>query len=362
MKKIELGPEGDACHILVGRGILRGTGKLLTDMGVSESCAVVTNPTVNGIYGGTLAESLEAAGIRGCILEMPDSETSKSLAEAERLCSTLSKMGLGRDACIVGLGGGVVGDMAGFVAATYLRGVVLAQVPTTLLAQADSAIGGKSAVNIAGGKNLVGAFHQPLAVISDVDVLHTLPERDFVSGLAEVAKYGIACDGRFFSWLGRNSSALGRRDAAALEAAVAKCSSIKAGIVRRDERDTGERLVLNFGHTLGHALEAAAGYGTLRHGEAVAIGMLFAARLSVDADLMAESELDRISALLRTFGLPEALPRGTDIDAVLGFMEADKKKARGKIRFVLPAAIGRVTVSDEIGRDQVRNTLGRMAA
>lgn len=332
------------CRILVGRGLLGDLGTLVSEKG--QRFAVITNPTVNSLYGKQVLDSLEKQGHAHVLYEIPDSEASKSLDAATELYGKLSEDGFDRDSCIIGLGGGVVGDLAGFVAATYMRGIDIIQVPTTLLAQVDSAIGGKTGLNLPGGKNLVGAFHQPVMVISDVSVLSTLPDRDYISGLAEVLKYGIAADPEVFELLESDIDRINRRDERLLEKTVARCSRIKAGIVEEDERDRGKRLLLNYGHTLGHALEAATGYGTYRHGEAVAIGMLFAARVSGKKGLLKAKELKRITELVEALELPSQAEDRLERENLIGLMKGDKKSRAGKVHMVLPTGIGTAVISE----------------
>jgi 3-dehydroquinate synthase len=346
MEQISLDLDGKKCRILVGHDILGNTGKLILENTTATRFAIITNASVNSLYGKQITQSLEASGLNCDIFEIPDSETSKSLDEARKLYSELAEKNFDRDSCIIGLGGGVVSDLAGFVAATYMRGIGLIHMPTTLLAQVDSAIGGKTGVNIPQGKNLVGAFHQPMLVISDVMTLETLPEQDFRSGCAEIVKYGMAADAEFFSSLEKNAGKVLQKDWKTLEKTVATCSAIKSRIVEQDERDRGKRLVLNYGHTLGHALEAATGYGEFRHGEAIAIGMIFAARVSVQSGLMAAKDLGRLCTLVTAFGLPVHIGKDVETGKLLGFMKTDKKRKGGKTRMVLPTRIGEVVVSD----------------
>ena len=359
METVSLELEGKTCKIHVGSKMLAGAGALISENNPSSRFAIITNPTVNSLFGKEVSGSLAEAGLEHSIIEVPDSESSKSLEVANGIYSRLSDAGFDRDSCVIGLGGGVVGDLAGFVAATYMRGIRLVQIPTTLLAQADSAIGGKSGVNMPQGKNLVGAFHQPSMVISDVATLITLPDRDYRSGLAEVLKYGMILDEGFFGDLERDSDIILRRDGESLERVVARCSRLKASIVEQDERERGKRLLLNFGHTLGHALEAASGYG-YRHGEAVALGMLFAASVSVDSGTLAQRDLDRLAELISRFCLPTRIGREVDPGEVLAFMGSDKKRSGGRLRLVLPTRVGCGIVSDGVGREAIASALGRM--
>jgi 3-dehydroquinate synthase len=352
---ISLRLEGKTCQIIIGNGILGDVGELVP---AADKFAIICNPKVASLYGDTVTRSFASSGLEHEIFLIPDSEESKSLDVANGIYSKLADAGFDRNGCIIGLGGGAVGDLAGFVAATYMRGVGLVQIPTTLLAQVDSAIGGKTGVNIPAGKNLVGAFHQPALVVSDVSVLGTLPERDFRSGLAEVIKYGIISDAEMLSL---DVTKLKGKDSEMLEDIVARCSSIKAGIVQEDERDTGRRIILNLGHTLGHALESASGYG-YSHGEAVAIGMVFAARISVMKGLMAESGPQKISGLLASAGLPVRIDEKMEIEKLMDFMQSDKKSRSGKIYMVLPTGIGTEPACNAVEPELIVATLGEMMA
>ncbi len=272
-------------------------------------------------------------------MTLPDGEQHKTLVTAGRVFDVLIANRLGRDAIVVALGGGVIGDLAGFVAACYQRGVDLVQVPTTLLAHVDSSVGGKTAVNHPGGKNLIGAFHQPIAVISDTELLATLPDRELRSGIAEIIKYGLIRDAGFFAWLERNVDALLAREPAALQHAIYRSCEIKAEVVGRDERELGERAILNLGHTFGHAIEAATGYVEWLHGEAVATGMLIAADMSLRLGRLTDADVERVRRLLARAGLPVQAPR-IGVDGARGYMQIDKKVRAGRVRLVLLQRIG----------------------
>jgi 3-dehydroquinate synthase len=360
MDNISLSLGGKNCHIYVGHDILGSAGNLISQNVPAQRFAIITNPTVKSLYGKHVAQTLEAAGFSCTTFEIPDSETSKSLDVATRLYQELANKGFDRDSCIIGLGGGAVGDLAGFVAATYMRGIELVHIPTTLLAQVDSAIGGKTGIDIPQGKNLVGAFHQPAMVISDTRALKTLPERDFRAGLAEVVKYGMISDAELFSQLEREIASILRLDERAVTRIVITCSTIKSRIVEEDERDRGKRLALNYGHTLGHALEAASGYTGYRHGEGVAIGMLFAASVSVKLGHLPEKDHRRLSALLSSFDLPTSIDKSMETKVLLGFMKTDKKSRGGKIRLVLPTRIGEAIVAEDICPELIMATLEEM--
>ena len=309
---------------------------------------VVTNDVVAPLYLERVLAALGDARLAVSSLVLPDGEAHKTLDAAARVFAALASLKASRDATIVALGGGVIGDVAGFAAACWMRGIAVVQVPTTLLAMVDSSVGGKTGIDLPQGKNLVGAFHQPRAVIADTDTLATLPERELRAGLGEVVKYGALGDAAFFAWLERHVDALLARDAATLTAAIAACCRHKAAIVARDETESGERALLNFGHTFGHALETAGGYHGLLHGEAIAIGMVLAARLSVRLDMAAGADGARLTDLLRRCGLPTALPDGTDTARLLELMRLDKKNVSGQLRLILWRGIGRAEIAQGV--------------
>jgi len=288
---------------------------------------------------------------------LPPGEQEKTLARFGELMSVLARLGANRDATLVALGGGVVGDLAGFAAACWMRGVRLVQLPTSLLAMVDSSVGGKTAVDLPEGKNLVGAFHQPAAVLADTTTLASLPDRELRAGLAEVLKYGALGDAALFDWVQANSAALLARDDDALVHAIAQCCMHKAGIVSRDERESGERMLLNFGHTFGHAIEAEQGFGGLVHGEAVAVGMLLAARLSALLGHAPAADAARLASVLGALGLPLALPAGLDPDALLRRIQLDKKNRSGQLRLILWRGIGRAFVAEDVDAATVRRVL-----
>jgi 3-dehydroquinate synthase len=332
---IELGPR--SYPILVGPGLLGDTGLLAARIRARE-VMLVSNVTVAPLWSPRLESALAGFRVGHCIL--PDGEAHKTLTTVSRVFDALVDAGMNRDCAVLALGGGVVGDIAGFAAACYQRGVDFVQLPTTLLAQVDSSVGGKTGVDHPGGKNLIGAFHQPVAVLADTDTLQTLPDRELRAGLAEVIKYGLIGDAEFLGWIEANLDALLARDAAALEFAICRCCRCKAAIVARDEREQGERALLNLGHTFGHAIETAAGYGTWLHGEAVAAGMAMASEFSRRLGWLDRADVERIRALLVRAGLP-ADPPGLEPGRALELMRMDKKVRAGRIRLVLLERIGR---------------------
>ena len=335
--------------IKIGNGLLARLGRECAQLKLGHRCAVITDARVGRHYATDALKSLAQSGFDPVLITVPAGEKSKCLAVVEKCFDHLAAHRLERKSFIVALGGGVVGDLAGFVAATYLRGVPFVQVPTTLLAQVDSSVGGKTGVNLKAGKNLVGAFYQPRLVLCDLDTLATLPEREYVSGLAEVIKYGVIYDAVLFARLERHLPQLLRREPGTLASVVARCCEIKAAVVGEDETETGLRAILNFGHTIGHAIENSSGYGKFLHGEAIAIGQVAAARLSQAILGLSSLETDRIQALLVRAGLPVTLR----LDAVrrrklLRAMKLDKKVSAGEVKFVLAEKIGKVAWNQSV--------------
>ncbi|MBK6601433.1 MAG: 3-dehydroquinate synthase [Betaproteobacteria bacterium] len=341
----------------IGAGLLDRAGELLGPRIASRRAIIVSNPVVAGHWLAPLRASLARAGIDAQVVLIPDGEAHKSWDTLHDLLTRLLELQAERSTTLVALGGGVVGDIAGFAAAIYQRGMRFVQIPTTLLAQVDSSVGGKTAVNHPLGKNMIGAFHQPDAVLIDPDCLRTLPAREVAAGLAEVIKYGAIRDAAFFGWLEGHVDRLLARDPAALEEAIAVSCRIKAGIVAVDERESGERALLNFGHTFGHAIEAAQGYGNWLHGEAVAAGMAIAARLSQRRGALAAGDTARLVDLLQRSGLPVAAP-AMPLERWLKLMAQDKKVADGAIRFVLLEALGWAVIAGDVASDDLAAVLG----
>jgi len=317
----------------------------LTQAVASKSLMIVSDSNVAPLYGERLKQAI---GRQDCpVVVLPAGEQEKTLARFCELLNAMADRNLTRDSVILALGGGVIGDLAGFAAACYMRGIAFIQIPTTLLAMVDSSVGGKTAVDLPAGKNLAGAFHQPNAVWIDPDVLSTLPEREYRAGLAEVVKYGAIADSAFFDWLEHNADALRQRQPEALLYAIEHSCRQKAGIVARDETEQGERALLNFGHTFGHALEVLMGFGTLVHGEAVAIGMVLAADFSSRQEMAADADGQRLRRLLLLFGLPVSLPQGLDPAAILSRMRLDKKARSNSLRLILWHGIGQAFVAEQ---------------
>ena len=326
--------------VWIGRGLLRDSARWRTQLR-GRHALVVSNTTVAPLYLDRLAQGLDGLHWSSFLLE--DGEAHKSFANVGRAMDALATLGATRDACVIALGGGVVGDLAGFAAACWMRGIDFIQMPTTLLAMVDSSVGGKTGVNLPAGKNLIGAFHQPRAVVADIDTLSSLPAREYRAGLAEVVKGAAIGDAQFFAWLEAHADALAARDTAVLIEAIARKVRYKADVVARDETEQGERALLNFGHTFGHALETAGGYATLLHGEAVAIGMLLAARLSERLGMSEVADSARLQRLLERLGLPTAVP-SSDPGQLLDLMRLDKKNIAGTLRLILWRGIGQAEI------------------
>jgi 3-dehydroquinate synthase len=344
--------------IVIGRGLLSSLGERIKALRPDAKVAIVTDATVAKHHLPSAEKALKAAGIDNSAIVVPEGEGSKNFATFETVCESIIAARIERGDLVVALGGGVIGDLAGFAAASARRGLGFLQVPTTLLAQVDSSVGGKTGINSRHGKNLVGAFHQPILVVADTALLDTLPKREFRAGYAEVAKFGLLGDAAFFSWLESNWQEV-FSGGAAREHAIAVCCRGKAGIVARDERETGERALLNLGHTFGHALEAGAGFsGRLLHGEAVAIGIVLAFEFSARKGLIKEADAARARSHLAAVGLPTELkevPGGVPgIGTLMELIAQDKKVKRGKLTFILVRGIGQAFVENDVDAAEVR--------
>lgn len=347
-----------AYSIRIGSGVLDQLGSVCARLKLGRRCAVITDTTVAPLYARQTEAALNSAGFESCRIVVPAGETAKSLRNVQACFDQLAAHRLERRSFVVALGGGVVGDLAGFVAATYLRGVTLVQVPTTLLAQVDSSVGGKVGVNLRAGKNLVGAFHQPRLVLADLDTLGSLPERELRAGLAEVIKYGIIYDAELFRRLERDLDRLLARNPGTLASVVARCCEIKAEVVGQDETESGLRAILNFGHTIGHALEAISRYGRYLHGEAISIGQVAAAVLSSDLLGMPAGEVERIRSLFKRAGLPTSVRLSApQVSALLGAMRLDKKVSGGEVKFVLAQRLGKVVWGHPVPDEVIVSTL-----
>ncbi len=344
--RVELGER--SYTIATGSGILKDIGKSLERFDFSRKAAIVSNPTVYDLYGKTLAASLSDSGFGVTEIILPDGEEYKNLASAERIYEQLLTMRFDRRSVLIALGGGVIGDITGYAASTYMRGIDFIQVPTTLLAQVDSSVGGKTGVNHTLGKNMIGTFWQPRLVWVDISTLHTLSRRNFLAGMAEIIKYGIIWDSSFFDFLEKKRESILSFNPDAILHIIRRSCEIKADVVSRDERESGIRAILNFGHTIGHAIETATGYTAFLHGEAIAIGMHVEAVLAHEAGLIGSDEVLRIQHLLKTFGLPTEIPSTIDLAVFFAAMKLDKKAVSGDVKFILPEQIGKVKIQGEI--------------
>lgn len=341
MDTVDVALAGRSYPVWIGPGLLADSARWRARIR-GRHVLVVSNTTVAPLYLDALARGLD--GLTWSSFLLDDGETHKTFANVGRVLDALGALGATRDACVIALGGGVVGDLAGFAAACWMRGIDFIQVPTTLLAMVDSSVGGKTGVNLPVGKNLAGAFHQPRAVVADTDVLRTLPQREYLAGIAEVVKGAAIGDLPFFAWLEANADALARRDADVLVEAIARKCRYKAGVVARDETEQGERALLNLGHTFGHALETAGNYSEILHGEGVAIGMVLAARLSARLGMAPSADTDRLVALLQRLGLPVEPSKAHAASRLLDLMRLDKKNTAGTLRLILWRGVGQAEI------------------
>jgi 3-dehydroquinate synthase len=355
--RVALGERAYPIHI--GSGLL-GHADLVLPHLAARRVAIVSNTTVAPLYLDRVAAPLEAAGVRVTRVVVPDGEAHKDWPTLNLVFDALLGARCDRQTTLVALGGGVVGDLTGFAAATFMRGVPFIQIPTTLLAQVDSSVGGKTGINHPLGKNMIGAFHQPQLVLADVETLNTLPPRELAAGLAEVIKHGLILDARFLEWLEANMERLVARDPEALAHAVRRSVEIKAEIVARDERETGDRALLNFGHTFGHAIEAGLGFGTWLHGEAVGAGMVMAADLSRRLGDLTDADVERVRGLVARAGLPVSAP-ALGSDRYLDLMSFDKKAQGGKVRFILLKRLGNAYIHADASAARLAETLAACA-
>ena len=353
MKIINVDLGADSYKIFIGNHLEEPLKNFIANEKFSRKTLIVTDENVGGNFGAKIENLIRATGLDANVIAVPEGETSKSLETADKIYTAAIERKLDRKSPIFALGGGVVGDLAGFVAATFLRGVPFVQIPTTLLAQVDSSVGGKVAVNHALGKNLIGAFYQPRAVFTDLDFLKTLPPREIASGLGEIVKYGVISDADFFCYLETHADQILALDNHALEHIIARSCEIKADVVSKDEKEGGLRRILNFGHTIAHALEEQTDYQKYRHGEAVAIGMIGAAYIAQALEMIDQSVVDRIQRLIDRFGM---ISRATDVDVDGVF----KKTVNGKINWVLPTRIGHVEIRNDVPTDAVKGALKKI--
>ena len=360
MKRIPVSLGERSYEIVIGHGILTDLGYAISRLGLGPKEMIVTSATLWPLYGKTAYDSLASSGFDVSVATIRDDEESKSLGTITLIYDKLLESEFDRNSGIVAVGGGVVGDVAGFAAATFMRGIRFVQVPTTLLAQVDSSIGGKTGVNHPKAKNLVGAFHQPTAVWTDVSTLLTLPERELRSGLAEVIKYAIIADRDLFALIEKTGSSFSEASSDTLVDVVSRCCSIKARIVEQDEREHGVRSILNYGHTVGHALEALTDYAYYTHGEAVGIGMIAAAKISCEINATDSDTVELQENLVEAAGLPTRIDRAIDPHDIVEQLNRDKKRVGGRVRWVLPRTIGEVFLTDEVTSDAVVRILKDM--
>ncbi len=357
METLTVGLGERSYPVLIEENLLDLIGADLAGRKIARRFAVITDETVAALYGDRLVASLERGGLSAQLFAFAPGEAQKTLATLGSLASRLASAGFDRSSAIIGFGGGVPGDIAGYLAASWMRGVPFVQIPTTLLAQVDSSVGGKTGLDLPEGKNLLGAFYQPKAVYIDTATLATLAHDELLGGLAEVIKYGVIRDRRFFDHLRRQRQQILALKPAVIAGVVARCCAIKAEVVALDEREGGLRRILNYGHTIGHAVEGASGY-SLIHGLAVAIGMVAAARLAVMQNLLAEELCAEIVDLLRDYSLPVEIPAGISPETIRRYLLTDKKSVDGRLFFVLPTTIGATTITDAVSRAQIDRVLG----
>ena len=356
MKQLQVGLGDRSYPILIDHGLMADIGPQLKERGIAKRFVVVADDNVAALHSQPLIASLTQVGLNPELLTFPAGEASKNLATIAGLASRLARLGVDRKDGLVALGGGVTGDLTGFLAASYMRGIPFVQVPTTLLAQVDSSVGGKTGVDLPEGKNLVGAFYQPRAVYIDPLALRSLPAAELLNGIAEVIKYGVIRDPGFFDFLEEKRAAILALDLDIIEQVIQTCCAIKAAVVAQDERESGLRRILNFGHTIGHAVEADSRY-QLAHGSAVAIGMVAASRLAVAKGMLTPADASRITTLIRDFGLPTAIPATAEPAALKAYLLTDKKTVAGRPFFVLPTAIGQVEITDQVSEAQIDQVL-----
>ncbi len=359
LKTIKVALDTRSYPIEIGTGLLQKAGEKIGGLVKGRQAAIITDSNVGPLYAGIVQQSLKQQGFQVTVIAIPAGEASKSWQNAEMILTVLLEKKFHRDACVIALGGGVVGDLAGFVASIYQRGIAFFQIPTSLLAQVDSSVGGKVAVNHALGKNMIGSFYQPRLVLIDMDTLQTLEQRHWQNGLAEVVKYGVIYDADFFCFLQQNASDILERKLEVSAEVIANCCRLKAEVVAQDEREGGVRAKLNYGHTIGHGLELAGHYKGYLHGEAVAVGMVLAARYAAEQAMCDAAVEDEIRHLLEQFALPVSVDKRLSIDEVMDGMALDKKVQDGQFVFILPESIGNVTIIKGVQQQAIRALLLR---
>lgn len=356
MNQLQVGLGDRSYPIYISNGILSDIGSDLKNRDIAKRFVVISDDTVAGLYGEQVVKSLSDAGLSPELVTFPAGEASKTMATVAMLASRLAQSGVDRKDGLLALGGGVTGDITGFLAASYMRGINFVQVPTTLLAQVDSSVGGKTGVDIPEGKNLVGAFYQPKAVYIDSSVLRSLPVEELLNGIAEVIKYGVIYDQAFFDYLDENREKILALDLAVIEHVIGRCCAIKADVVAKDEKESDLRRILNFGHTVGHAVEADSNY-ELGHGLAVAIGMVAASRLAQAKQIFSAADVIKVERLIAAYGLPTAIPANAEPGKLKGYLQTDKKTVAGKSFFVLPTEIGKVVITSDVDESLIDQVL-----
>lgn len=360
LEKITVNLAERSYPIYISGGILGSIGDTLAKHNLRGKAMIITNPTLNGLYGEATLKSINDAGFASEIFVIPDGEIYKNLDTVSGIYDRLISQNYTRQTILIALGGGVVGDITGFAAATYMRGVRFIQIPTSLVAMTDSSVGGKTGVNHQQGKNIIGAFYQPSFVFIDTNLLKTLPEREYIAGLAEVIKYGVIYDGEFFDYLGENVIRIMSLNNEAVKKIVCDSCRIKARVVEEDERESGLRAILNFGHTIGHALETMTSYERYKHGEAIALGMLAASFIACERGMISLEEYSKIEDVIGRFGLPTRLPADIQIDKTIEQLSKDKKVMDNKVRFVLPIKIGETKIVDDVEKEIIFKSLERL--
>jgi len=357
MDKIRVKLGERSYDICIGSNIIGKIGAKLKSLNSIPKTAIISNPTVYGLYGKKVLNSIKSSGFDAVPVIIPDGERYKDVSIVQKIYGELLRHRLDRKSALIALGGGVIGDITGFVASTYMRGIAYMQIPTTLLAQVDSSVGGKTGVNHKLGKNMIGSFYQPKLVWIDIDTLKTLPQKEVFAGLAEVIKYGVIWDARLFAFLENNRDKILRLDKKSLTHII-KCScEIKAAVVSKDEREAGLRAILNYGHTIGHAIETATGYKKYLHGEALAIGMHTEARLAERLGIVSEKSVRKIKSLIDSYGLPSETPSKINLKSMMSSMQLDKKAVAGELKFILPERIGKVRIQKGIKEGLIREAL-----
>lgn len=357
MKTVTVNLASRSYKILIANGLIDNAGKLIESHQISSRLVVISNPKVFDLYGERLMKSLLSSNLNVSFILIPDAEAYKDFFWSYHILSELLKLKLDRKSCLLALGGGVIGDITGFCASLYMRGIRFIQVPTTLLAQVDSSVGGKTGVNHPLGKNMIGTFYQPSLVIADIDTLKTLPQRELLCGIAEVIKYGIIKDTGLFDYLANHAQEILTLNTEALTHIITRSCEIKADIVSQDEQEAGLRAILNFGHTIGHAIETEGNYSRFLHGEAVAIGMHIASQIAYKAGLLSLKDVTKITSLLKAFDFNLSIPSDMSDASLLSHMMLDKKVQDGKLRLILPTKIGNVQIRKDIALELISKTI-----